>query len=58
MLDCDACGTEIWTLMSPRDLLALVPEENRAEVRQSIRHMGPSAVAFVCPTCERCGITT
>lgn len=58
MLDCDKCGGAVM-MLEPRDLLALVPSENRFEVRQLIRRYGGrrSCLAFVCPSCHRCGLT-
>lgn len=58
MFDCDRCGTAVWW-MEPRQLLALVPPENRYEVRQIIRDYGGNddCMAFVCPNCKWCGLS-
>lgn len=55
MLECEDCGTTMWVL-EPRDLLALVPTEDRFEVRQLIRRYGRGCLAYVCPTCRSCGL--
>lgn len=50
MPTCDDCGARV-CLMSPRDLLAVVPSEIRFEVRQTIKTFGPRAFAKVCHNC-------